>query len=178
MLRTEVSHGTALGKEVDNLISQGNFVPDELIMRIIGRWVEQQHGAFILDGVPRNIAQGEQLQQLLDGMEQPLLAAVYLQVPDKVVIERILSRIYCPGCERTSRLSNPRESILPLCANCGRAMTRRADDDPDTIRKRLGTFHEVTESLIPFYEGRGLLHRIDADTAIDEVHQRIIRSLR
>lgn len=148
-LRAEVARDTELGRRLAGYTAAGDLVPDELIFEILVPVIvaaARTTGGYILDGFPRTVPQAVRAEQLGAELGIPAEAAVYLAVPDEVLVERLLTRARQEG---------------------------RADDTPAVIRHRLEVYHAETEPLIGHYRGRGLLVEIGADRAPDEIQAEI-----
>jgi adenylate kinase len=152
MFRAAIAAGTPLGAEVEPILASGALVPDELTIRLIReRLSEGDAGSgFVLDGFPRNTAQAEALDELLEELGRPLDAILDLQVPDEACLERLLGRAEEEG---------------------------RTDDSPEVIRRRLEIFHRETEPLVGYYLPRGIVVGIHGDRSRDEVWTEIVEAL-
>lgn len=152
LLRSAVKAGTPLGLQAKATMDAGHLVSDDIMLGIL----EDRLGAgdvadgFILDGYPRTLPQADALDQLLRRLGQPLDAVVELQVPAEAIIERTGKRFQEQG---------------------------RADDDPDTVRRRLEVFAEQTAPVVEFYRQRGELQEVDGVGSVDQVSQRILAVL-
>jgi adenylate kinase len=152
MFREAIAAGTPLGLEVQPILESGALVPDELTIRLMHERLleDDAQTGFVLDGFPRNAAQAEALDDLLDELDRPLELVLDLQVPDAVCMERLLGRAEEEG---------------------------RTDDTPEVIAKRLEIFHRETEPLIGYYLPRGIVVGIHGDRSRDEVWSEIVDAL-
>jgi adenylate kinase len=177
LLREHKAHGTELGREAASYMDAGKLVPDDLVISmILGKIEENGDDGFIIDGFPRTVAQADALGEELDRRGRRLTAALLVEAPDDVVIQRLSGRRVC------SRGHNYHVDFDPpkregVCDQCGRPLTRREDDEPETVRTRLEAYHRQTEPLIDYYEDRGLLRRFDGTRAPGEVHDHIRATL-
>ncbi len=177
LLRENVSDATELGREAKAYMDDGALVPDELVIKMIFDKVEDEgDDGFLLDGFPRNVAQADALGQELEGRGRRLTAALLVEAPDDVVIERLSGRRQCSNGHLYHVTYDPPKHD-DRCDQCGRPLHQRQDDQPDVIQKRLKTYHEQTEPLIEYYEGRGLLRRFDGTRDKTEVHDHIRATL-
>ena len=177
LLRAHVAEQTPLGRQAKAYMDEGALVPDELVIAMIFDRVEEQgEDGFLLDGFPRNVAQADALAEELDRRERTLTAALLVEAPDDVVIERLSGRRQCATGHLYHVRYDPPEHD-GLCDQCGRPLHQRQDDHPDVIEKRLRTYHEQTEPLIDYYEQRGLLRRFDGTRDKVEVHDHIRATL-
>ena len=152
MFRAAIAAGTPLGKEVEPILASGALVSDELTIRLIRERLSEEDArdGFALDGFPRNTAQAEALDELLEELGRPLDLVLDLQVPDEVSMERLIGRAEEEG---------------------------RTDDSPEVIAKRLEVFHRETEPLIGYYLPRGIVVGIHGDRPRDEVWAEIVEAL-
>jgi len=167
LLRTLVAQGDSKALEANAFMQKGELVPDELIVEIIMDQLNGLSRGFILDGFPRTVRQAEILEQILEERKIKLYAVIYFDVPDSESERRLLNRRQCKKC------GNIYNNNFGTCPQCGEPLERRQDDEPSTIRRRLEVYHEQTRPLLEFYEGKGLLKRVNAQGAIEEVTQRI-----
>jgi adenylate kinase len=152
-------------------------VPDDLVIAMILEKVEQEgDDGFLLDGFPRTIPQADALCDALERRGRRLTAALLVEAPDDVVVTRLSGRRQCKrGHLYHEEFDPPKHE--GVCDQCGKPLFRREDDDPDKVRTRLATYHELTEPLIGYYDGRGLLRRFDGTRSPAEVHDHIRATL-
>ncbi len=180
MLREAVAAGSAVGREAGGIMAEGRLVPDELINRLVAERIGQPDCAkgFILDGFPRTQAQAEALDALLDQRGVGLDAAIEFAVDDDALVERISGRFSCAKCGALYHDTAKPPVVAGVCDVCGgTAFTRRADDNAETVRARLRSYHEQTAPLLPYYRGKGLLMTVDGMADIDDVSDQIVRQL-
>jgi len=176
MLRTQVAEGSDLGKQAKNYMDAGDLVPDELIVEMITRRIEESDASdgFLLDGFPRNEQQAEALDEALERLERRLTAVLLIEVPDEEVVRRLSGRRVCvknPSHIYHVELDPPKHA--DVCDQDGARLIQRDDDREETIRKRLSVYHEQTEPLIGYYDRAGLLRRFDGRRDPDEVHDHV-----
>ena len=161
LLRGAVAKGTEAGKQAKSYMESGNLVPDALIATMIKDVVAETTGdvTMLLDGFPRNLAQAE----ILAEMGTPVKSAVLIDVPDEIIQDRIAGRRTCPKCKAGYHVRNLPPKVEGVCDVCGEKLVIRKDDNPETVKDRLVVYHRETEPLIAYYEGKGLLRRIDGD---------------
>lgn len=164
ILRREGELGTALGLEANEISKQGGLVPDDIIVHLIEDWLNL-HGqeGFVFDGFPRTVKQAERLNEILQKMGTSLDLAVWLEVSEETVRERIASRLQCRRCGFTTSLTSARFADRPSCPYCEGPLIRREDDDASVLQTRLAEFKTKTEPLLSFYEKDDALHRIDGN---------------
>jgi adenylate kinase len=177
LLREHKREGTELGREAKQYMESGRLVPDELVIKMILEKIEEEgEDGFLLDGFPRTIRQADALGEALEQRGRTLTAALLIDAPDDVVIERLSGRRQCSEGHLYHVTYDPpkREGV---CDRCGKPLHQRDDDRPEAIRERLKTYHEQTEPLIEYYERRGLLRRFDGTRDKVEVHDHIRATL-
>ncbi|GAB3753448.1 adenylate kinase [Lysobacter olei] len=152
LLRAEVAAGSKLGLEAKEVMARGELVSDAILLGMLEDRVSRPDTAngFILDGYPRNLAQADALDALLKRIGQPMDFAVQLEVPTELLVERIAGRAAAEG---------------------------RADDNPESVRKRLEIYDSQTAPVIEFYRQHGQLTVVDGVGALDEVFTRLVEAL-
>jgi adenylate kinase len=177
MFRAAVAAGTPFGIKANEYMKRGELVPDDVVIGVVAERLAKDdavdHG-FVLDGFPRTKVQAEELQRLLgpDGLD----AAVDIDVPTEVVIERISGRRVCKTCGATYHVSAP-PKVEWVCDKDGGEVVQREDDTPEAVTKRLELYERDTRPLLDFYEGLGQLVTIDGVGDPDEVFNRVIEGL-
>jgi adenylate kinase len=175
ILRAAVRDGTDLGKQAKEYMDRGDLVPDDVIIAMIAERVESHEAAdgFILDGFPRTSAQAEALDEEMGRLDKRLTAAILIDVSDDEVIRRLSGRRTCEkgGHIFHVELDPPKED--GVCDVCGGRLVVRDDDKPEVVRNRLEQYHTKTEPLISYYEGKGILRRVDGQQKPEEVSDRI-----
>lgn len=166
LLRAAVKAQSELGKRAQEYMNTGQLVPDQLVIDLVKERLSQPDAqkGFMLDGFPRNIAQAETLDAELKDMGVELDAALLVDVPFDVIVERLSSRRTCRSCGYTA---GPDTTVCPRCEG---EMYQRDDDKPETISKRLDTYQSQTQPLIDYYKDHGILKAVDGNRAVDEVY--------
>lgn len=176
MLRATVASGSEMGKRLQDIMSSGNLVPDSIMVDMIRDRIAQddcKHG-FILDGFPRTIAQAEALDDMLQRVKRALDHVIELHVRDEEMIARISGRYACAQCGEGYHDNFKQPKIEGICDICGGSdFSRRKDDQPETVRRRLEAYHEQTAPLLPYYQKRRVLRSVDGMAAIEEVTSQI-----
>jgi adenylate kinase len=164
ILRRERDLGTPLGIKADENSKQGGLVPDEIIVHLIEDWLAL-HGkdGFVFDGFPRTVTQGERLNEILQKRQTALDLAIWLEVSERTVRDRIAGRLQCRRCGFTTSLTSAGFADRPICPYCDGPLVRRDDDDASVLETRLAEFKTKTEPLLSFYERDDALHRIDGN---------------
>jgi adenylate kinase len=175
ILRAAVKEGTELGRQAKEHMDAGNLVPDELIIGVIldALDAEEASDGFLLDGFPRNVAQADELAAALDKVGRKLTAVLLIDVPDEEVIRRLSGRRTCAKSGHTYHVDFDPPKHDGVCDQDGSKLVQRDDDKPETIKKRLSVYHDETEPLVEYYEGRDLLRRFDGSRTPTEVHDHI-----
>lgn len=179
MLRAAVAADTRFGRQAKTIMDEGGLVPDDVMLGIISERLTEEDAddGFILDGFPRTRKQAADLENLLEQAEQPLDAAVLLDIDFDVLMKRLTGR---RTCSVTGKLLNiyfsPRQE-LDECAAQGGELVQREDDNEETIGKRLEVYRQQTEPVVDYYRSQGVLKTIDADASMDEVYQRLLKVL-
>jgi adenylate kinase len=177
LLREHRQNQTELGVEAQKYMDNGDLVPDDLVIAMILSKVEDEgDDGFLLDGFPRTVPQADALARELDGMGRRLTAALLIEASDDVVIARLSGRRVCSAGHVYHVVDDPPKHE-GVCDQDGKPLTRRKDDEPDTIKKRLSTYHAMTEPLKDYYDERGLLRRFDGTRDVTEVHDHIRATL-
>ena len=181
LLRSEVALGSDLGREIDALISKGDLVSDELIIRLVSHKLEElKDRPFILDGFPRTLLQAEELEAMLKNINVTNNVVIYLDVPLEVAINRTLGRVVCPKCKRSYNIHNPKLSPQKnnICDDCKVELERRNDDTEETFKKRYETFLTSTSPIIHYYQDKGVLVKIDATDELEQIYEDIASLIR
>jgi adenylate kinase len=177
LLRKHKEEGTDLGKEAATYMDAGDLVPDELVIRMILEEIEDRgRDGFLLDGYPRSVGQAEALADALEENGRRLTAALLIAADDATVIQRLSGRRQCKNGHLYHVDFDPPKKP-GYCDACPNPLYQREDDQPETIKRRLATYHEKTEPLIDYYDERGLLRRFDGSRSPEEVHNLIRATL-
>jgi len=174
MLRAAVREGTPLGLQAKGFMDAGELVPDEVIIGVILERVQSDDArdGFLLDGFPRTIGQAEALGVELGKLGRRLTAVLLIETPDEEIVRRLSGRrVSKSGRVYHVEFDPPKHE--GRCDIDGTPLIQRDDDKPDTVKKRLEVYHELTSPLVSFYEDRGLLRRFDGTRAPTEVHDHI-----
>jgi adenylate kinase len=179
ILRAAVKDETDVGKEAKESMDKGDLVPDELICKVIMERVDSDEAAdgFLLDGFPRTIPQAEVLEEALGRRGRELTAALLVEAPDEEVIRRLSGRRICTKNGHLYHVDFDPPKHEGVCDQDGSRLIQRDDDKPETVKHRLGVYHEQTTPLIDWYESRGLLRRFDGTRAPEEVNAHIRATL-
>ena len=175
MLRDAMAHGTELGKKVKDYMDGGLLVPDELIMGIVADRVAKPDCAngFILDGVPRTLAQAEALEAAGVRIDY----VVSIEVSDELIEGRMTGRRVCSDCGASYHVVANPSKVEGICDLCGGQLITRKDDAPETVRKRLQVYHSTTEVLKDFYGKLGRLRLVNGEQSIEGANEDILKAI-
>jgi adenylate kinase len=172
LLRAAVAAGTEAGKKARAVMEAGQLVSDDIVLAILKDRMAQPDVArgVILDGFPRTAGQAASLDALLANARQKVTAAISLEVDDEAMVGRVSGRFTCANCGEGYHDQFKQPAAAGVCDKCcGTDMKRRADDNATTVRERLKAYHAQTAPLIAYYEGKGVLLRINAMGAIADI---------
>src|SRR6201999_3398665 len=163
ILRGAVRDETALGKSAKEYMDRGDLVPDEVIVGVIAERIDsaEARDGFVLDGFPRTPPQAEALDAKLAELGRAVTSVLLIDVPDEEVVRRLGGRRTCEASGHVFHVEFNPPKVEGVCDVDGSPLVIRDDDKPDVIRKRLATYHEKTEPLVSYYEGQGVLSRVD-----------------
>lgn len=175
ILRAAVKNCTPLGVEVKHFMEEGKLVPDEIILGIMEERLKDSDcvNGFILDGVPRTIAQAEAMEK--DGVGIDVVLS--LEVSDEAIESRMTGRRVCLACGATYHMVIKAPRQAGVCDSCGGEIVQRIDDTREKVLNRLAIFHAQTEPLKAFYKGRGLLRIVENRSTIEENTATILQAL-
>ena len=175
MLREAIKNGTELGKKVKSYMDGGLLVPDELIMGIVAERVAEPDCAngFMLDGVPRTLAQAE----ALDAAGVRIDHVVSIEIEDSVIEGRMTGRRVCSACGASYHVVANPPKAEGVCDSCGGELIIRKDDAPETVRKRLEVYHAQTEVLMDYYGKQGKVRHIKGDQSIEGANEDILKAI-
>ena len=175
MLREAIANGTALGKKAKEYMDEGNLVPDDLSLGIVAERVSRPDCArgFILDGVPRTLAQAEALEDRGVKIDH----VISIEVDDSEIERRMTGRRVCAKCGASYHVSANPPKTEGVCDACGGELTIRKDDAPETVRKRLQVYHSTTEVLKDFYGKLGRLCIVNGSQSIEDANRDILKAI-
>jgi adenylate kinase len=179
ILRAAVRDETELGRTAKEYMDRGDLVPDEVIVGVIAARIDSSEArdGFILDGFPRTTPQAEALDTKLGELGRAVSAVLLIDVADDEVVRRLGGRRTCVENGHVFHLEFDPPKQEGVCDVDGSELIVRDDDKPEVIRKRLRTYHEKTEPLVSYYDGRSVLRRIEGEAPPDEVAEEVRRTL-
>ncbi|MBN1298912.1 MAG: adenylate kinase [Actinobacteria bacterium] len=175
LLRDEVKKNTQLGIRANEYMEQGTLVPDELIIEMIKRILENDSSktGFLMDGFPRTLNQAEKFDKMLKGLGLSIDKVINLHVDEEKLVKRLAARRVCQSCNKIFSLANY-DGSPEICPYCGGKLYKRKDDQEDVIKQRLKVYEKQTKPLIDYYKKNGLLDDVDGDGSEDKVMERIL----
>ncbi|MBN1800623.1 MAG: adenylate kinase [Candidatus Lokiarchaeota archaeon] len=175
IFRENISKKTPLGLKAKGFTDKGELVPDELVIDMVRERMEREdvkENGFILDGFPRTLPQAQKLGEFASAD-----VVLLLDVPKDILLKRILGRYSCPNCGQIYNkwLNKPKKE--DICDKCGKKMeiTQRADDNEETVKRRIEVYEENSAPILKFYEDLGLLKRVDSINTLELSGQEIKR---
>ncbi len=175
LFRAEIEAETELGILANEFISNGNLVPDDVTNEMARkRLSEPDATGFVLDGYPRTVDQAHALDAALVELQRPLDAAILIDVPDDKIVARAVGRLLCPNCGAIYHLVNKPPQVAGICDICRGVLKTRDDDTPSTVRHRLAVYHRITSPVLGFYEGQGILKKVDGVGSPDEILKKVL----
>ena len=175
ILRAAIKNGTPTGLKAKSFMDAGQLVPDEVIIGIITERLagDDCKNGYILDGVPRTIAQAEAMEAAGIVFDD----VVSIEISDETIMERMSGRRVCEHCGASYHLVAVPPKREGICDKCGGKLVQRKDDAPETVKARLEVYHKETEPLKAFYAQRGLLKSVENQATVAETSQVILRAL-
>lgn len=179
LLRAAVGAGTDLGKEAKSFMDKGELVPDSVVLGMVEERLQQDDAknGYILDGFPRNTAQAEALDAMLDKLGMSLDAALSVDVPLEDLMKRLTGRRTCNSCGQMYNVHFSAPAAENECDKCGGELLQRDDDKEETIEKRLEVYQQQTEPLIDYYRNKGILKSVSGTGNIDEIYGNVVATL-
>ena len=176
MLRAAVKAGTEVGKKAKALMDAGELVPDEVVSGIIGDKLDElgPDKGVIFDGYPRTAAQAESLDEILAARNRTLSYVIELVVDEDALVERITGRYTCGNCGEGYHDKFKKPAVEGVCDVCGKSeFKRRPDDNEETVRTRMKEYRAKPQPILPIYEARGIVRKVDGMGSMTEVNDAI-----
>ncbi len=180
LLRAAVAAQTPLGRQAKTIMDAGQLVPNDIVIGMIRERIARPDAdqGFILDGFPRNIAQAETLDKILDKLGKPIDAVLQFDVDAEMLMQRMIGRLTCISCGALFNLFTQPPALDDKCDECGGSLHHRADDNEEIIERRLRIFETLTQPLSDYYKHKGILHILEAHGDVGEVTKRVKSALR
>ena len=180
LLRAAVAKGDERGNIINELITNGKFVSDDIVLELLKEKILEPacENGYILDGFPRNIAQAEAYDKILEEIKRDIGLVIVLDIDKEIAKSRISGRYSCPKC---GKVYNTNTNLKPLneglCDICNIELTRRSDDNPDTYEERYNTYLAKTEPLISYSDKKGIVYHVDSGISSEETHKQVVKIL-
>lgn len=173
ILRTSVKAGEPLGLKAKSYMDKGELVPDEVVTGIVIERLKKPDAAkgFILDGYPRTLKQGLDLDVALKAIGSNIDMVIYFETSEAVAISRLSGRRVCKKCGFNYHVKNIPPKKAGICDKCGGELFQRPDDKEDTVRNRLKVYDVQTRPLVDYYEKQGILRKVSGDSDVDELFE-------
>lgn len=180
LLRAAVAAQTPLGRQAKTIMDAGQLVPNDIVIGMIRERIARPDAdqGFVLDGFPRNIAQAEALDKILDILGKPIDAVLQFDVDAEMLIQRMIGRLTCISCGALFNLFTQLPAVDDKCDECGGTLHHRSDDSEDIIERRLQIFETLTQPLSDYYKHKSVLHILEAHGDVTEVTKRVKSALR
>ena len=175
MLREERRLGTDLGKKAGEFMDKGSLVPDEVLIALIAKRLEQPdaEAGFILDGFPRTLGQAEALDRMLADKGRRIDRVIAIEVPAASIVPRITGRRSCPKCGAPYHVQFKKPKVADTCDACGTKLVQRGDDTEAAVVKRLEAYDKMTAPLFAYYQKQGTLTKVNGEGEMDAVWTRV-----
>ena len=179
IFRKNIKEGTDLGKKAKEYMDQGLLVPDELTVGLVTDRLSQDDckNGFMLDGFPRNVAQAQQLGQYLNSVDLALDRVINIEVDKDILVGRAVGRRICKSCGATYHVEFNPPKVDGTCDVCGGELYQRADDNEETVSKRIQVYLDETKPLADYYSNEGIIANINGEQSIDKVFADIVDAL-
>jgi adenylate kinase len=179
LLRAAVAAGTELGRRAKAVMDAGQLVADEIVVGMIRERLAtpDTRNGFILDGFPRSITQAEALDRMLGELKQPLDRALLLDVHLDALFKRLTGRRTCKVCGQMYNVYYSPPAKPGICDREGGMLEQRADDNEETISKRLKVYQSQTEPLIGYYKAQNKFASVEGEGSIESIYDRIVAAL-
>ncbi len=180
LFREALAKGTEQGKKAKPFIESGKLVPDEITIQMVLDRISSDDckGGVIFDGFPRNLNQAETLDKALAKQQKAIDWVVYIKVGEKALLDRLSGRWICRKCQAPYHTLYSPPKVAGKCDRCGGELYQRADDTPETVKKRLVVFEAETTPLVQYYKKSRKLLEVEGEGTEDDVEGRIVDTLR
>ena len=175
LFREEIKKGSELGKKVQSYVTGGKLVPDQLVVDVVTGRLGETQGGVLLDGFPRTVEQARALDNYLTKNGRKIDVVIYLNVKDDEVVKRLSARRFCSQCKEDYNAISKPSKTGDKCEKCGGPIVQRDDDKPETIKKRLMVFHDLTMPLVAYYRTNGVFEEVEAADSPQEVGEMVAK---
>lgn len=179
LFRQALSKGTALGLQAKAYMEKGQLVPNEITIKMVLERIKAAdcEEGIILDGFPRNVEQAKALDEALKEQKKAIDKAVYINVSEAELLKRLTGRWICRNCQTPYHETTNPSKVAGVCDKCGGELYQRADDNTETIKRRLQVFFAETTPLIDYYSKAGKLIEVQGEGTVEEISARIVSAL-
>ncbi len=180
LFRQALKDETPLGKQAESYMKAGKLVPDEITIKMILERIAQPDckNGCVFDGFPRTLEQAKALDVALEKAGKSIEKAIYIEVPEEALLDRLTGRYVCRVCQSPYHIKNSPPKKKGVCDKCSGELYQRPDDKEETIRERLKVYFAQTMPLLEYYEKKGKLLRVNGNQHIDEVGKEIVKFLK
>lgn len=180
LFRQALKNETPLGKQAESYMKAGKLVPDEITIKMILERIAQPDckNGCVFDGFPRTLEQAKALDVALEKAGKSIEKAIYIEVPEEALLDRLTGRYVCRVCQSPYHIKNSPPKKKGVCDKCSGELYQRPDDKEETIRERLKVYFAQTMPLLEYYEKKGKLLRVNGNQHIDEVGKEIVKFLK
>lgn len=172
VLRKEIASGSALGKQVAQIIQQGNLISDDLMISILEKIVKETNRGIIFDGFPRTVAQAEALDKMMQGLNRAITQVIMVDLPEREVVKRLSTRRLCKKCGK------PAPTSTQVTCECGGELYVRADDAPESVKHRLEVYRKDTLPVKNYYLNSGKYVEVNGQQTPEQVFEDIVQVLK
>ncbi len=178
ILRAERAAGSELGEKAQSYMDSGGLVPDDVIIEMMVGAMKQAEDSCLLDGFPRTVVQGEQLDKALEQSGGKVDAVINLGIADEIITNRMTGRRSCTKCGAVYHIENLKPKVEGICDNDGEVLVQREDDKAEVVANRLKIYYEQTAAVVDYYKNAGkVVFDIDAGGDIEDVTVAIVKSI-
>jgi adenylate kinase len=178
VLRAAIAAKTEVGLLAKNLMDQGKLVPDEIMVKLVESFMDQQNGkSVIFDGFPRTVAQAESLKNMLSSRSAQIDKVIFFKINPQILIKRLTGRRTCSQCGEIYHIETKPSAKGHLCEKCGGSLNHRPDDREEVISERLAQFEKNTGPTVEYYRNQGSLVEVDSEQEPGAVFEQLIKIL-
>ncbi len=172
LLRDEIEKGSSLGKRITSIMNDGKLVDDKTVLELLKSNCDLDENDYVFDGYPRNLEQAEAFdKEIIEGRKY---YAVYLDIDESVVVNRIINRRSCSICSAIYNLNDGAPQNEGICDKCGGTLTQRDDDTEAIIRNRLDVYNSTISDVVEYYKTKGVLKVVDASNGPERTFEEMV----
>lgn len=181
LLREEIAKGTKLGQEIQDIMSSGNLVNDNIIIELVKEKLKTfQNKPFILDGFPRTLNQAKSLNEMLISLDITNNIVLYLNIDYDLALKRAIGRLTCSNCGKSYNeyFKEMQPQVTNTCDNCNKELTKRTDDNENSFKTRFDGFLTNVESILEYYQNQNILAKINVDNDFDKTFNQVLNEVK